>query len=154
MLSYEMNKEVTVVEMQPYFMKSICTSNKYYTIHHLETQGVKLMNCTILKKINHDSVIVEQNISKTVPDPYITWMPTLPENIINPFSKKIKTTCQTVNLKADLVIISTGAVPDDSLYEECVTMRTANEIHNIGDSFSSGRVLEAVKAGYALGRTL
>lgn len=154
MLSYEMNKVVTVVEMQPYFMKNTCTSNKYYTIHHLETQGVKLMNCTILKKINFDCVIVEQNISKTVPDPYITWTPTLPENIINPFSKKIKTTYQTVNLKADLVIISTGAVPDDSLYEECVTMRTAKEIHNIGDSFSNGRVLEAVKAGYALGRSL
>lgn len=154
MLSYEMNKKVTIVEIDTYFMKKTCTSNRYFMIHHLEKRGVKLINCAAVKKISKDSVEVSQNISKSVPNPYITWTPTLPDNIVNPFNRRIEEKYKTIKLHAGLVIMCTGTHTNDNLFEECKKNRTAPEIYNIGDSFSGGRVLEAVKAGYALGNSI
>ncbi|SHK24238.1 NAD(P)/FAD-dependent oxidoreductase [Paramaledivibacter caminithermalis] len=154
MLSYEMSKKVTVIEMDKHFMKKTCTSNRGYMIHHLERKGVKLINCAMLKKISKDSVEILQNLSKTVPDPYVTWTPVLPDSIKNPFSKPIEKEYKSIKLNADLVIMCTGARADDSLFEKCTQNHTAPEVYNIGDSFSGGRVLEAVKAGYAIGNTI
>lgn len=151
MLSCELDKKVTIVELMPYLMKKSCTSNRGYLIHHLENSGVRLMNCTSLKTINAASVLLEQNISKSVPDPYATWKPVLPDNIENPFQKKMVAQIKTFEIAADLVIMCTGAKPEDGLYRECISRHTAAEIHCIGDSFSVGRVLEAVKSGYGLG---
>jgi hypothetical protein len=41
-----------------------------------------------------------------------------------------------------------------SLHEECVRRHVAPEVYNVGDSFSVGRVFDAVRAGFVLGRTL
>lgn len=154
MLGFEMDKKVTVVEMGSHFMKKTCTSNRHYMIHHLEKRGIELLNCTTLMQIKDTSVVLSRNVSKTVPNPYITWTPVLAENIVNPFEKSIKEDYKTLEIPAELVILSTGAVPNDKLYEICLKRRTAPEIYNIGDSFSTGRVLEAVKAGYALGNSI
>lgn len=154
LLSYQMDKKVTIVEMDTHFMKKTCTSNRHYMIHNLNARGVKLLNCTTVKCINTDSITVKKNISKTVPDPYVTWTPILTENIVNPFDKQIKKDIKVIDIKADLVIFCIGAIPNDELYELCKAQRTAPEIYNIGDSFATGRVLEAVKAGYSLGNAL
>ena len=78
MLAYEMGKkEVAVIEMLPHFMKGVCTSNRGHLIHHLEKAGVKLFNCSRLKTVNERSVRVIRNMSRTVPDPYVTWSPLL-----------------------------------------------------------------------------
>jgi 2-enoate reductase len=154
MLSYELDKTVTVVELLPYFMKKTCTSNRGFTLHHLEARGVRLMNCTSLRSITAGSVELLQNVSPTVPDPYVTWTPVLPENVVNPFQKAIGKDEREVSIKADLVIICTGARPEDSLYAECTRKRIAPEVHSLGDAFAPGRVLEAVRAGYALGSSI
>ncbi len=154
MLSFEMKKKVTIVEMTPYFMKKTCTSNRHYMIYNLHKNGVKLMNCSTVKRINQNSVEVSQNISKTVPNPYVTWTPVLPDNIVNPFNKKIKTNNNNITINTDKVILCTGSQPKDDLYYKCTRNRIASEIYNIGDSFSCGRVLEAVKAAYALGNSI
>ena len=52
------------------------------------------------------------------------------------------------------MVLAVGLRPDDSLYEACVREAVASEVQNIGDSFSVGRVFEATKAGYAVGRGL
>jgi 2-enoate reductase len=155
MLAYEMSKKsVTVVEMLPHFMKGVCTSNRGHMIHFLEKAGVTLLNCTRLKSVAERSVKVMRNVSGTVPDPYVTWSPLLPENVKNPLAKKIKVEEREVELEADLVVLAVGLKPEDSLYLACVRDRVAPEIRNIGDSFSVGRVFEATKAGYATGRAL
>ena len=154
MLAYEMGRQVTVVEMLPYFMKGVCTANRGYLIHYLEKANVLLLNCTRLKSVSHGSVRLIRNISPTVPDPYNTWSPLLPENVKNPLAKKIKVKDQEVEVEADLVVLAVGLRLDDSLYEACVRERVAPDIRNIGDSFSVGRVFEATKAGYAVGNAL
>jgi 2-enoate reductase len=154
MLAYEMKKKVTVVEMLPYLMKGICTANRGHLIHYLEKAGVKLLNCARLQSVGRKTIKIRQNVSPTVPDPYNTWSPILPENVKNPLAKKILVEEKEIEIEADLVVLAVGLEPHDGLYESCLKARVAPEIHNIGDSFSVGRIFEAIKAGYAVGRML
>jgi 2-enoate reductase len=154
MLACEMKKQVTVVEMLPYFMKGVCTANRGHLIHYLEKAGVNLLNCARLQSVCRNYIKICQNVSPTVPDPYNTWSPVLPDNVKNPLARKISVEEKEIELEADLVVLAVGLKPDDRLYDGCVRENVAPEICNIGDSFSVGRIFEATKAGYAVGRML
>lgn len=91
-----------------------------------------------------------QNIDKNVPDPYDTWSPILPKNIVNPLAPKVKDNYIQKELDADLVVLAIGGRPDTSLFESCLKEHAAKEIYNIGDSFAGGRVLEATRAAFNL----
>jgi len=153
-LRYEKNCEVTVVEMDKYIMNHTCTANRGYLIYYLRKGGVKLLNCTRLTGIGKDGAEVMRNVSKTVPDPYITWHPILPENVENPLAPKLKVEEKSETIPADLVVMATGGVPNDGLYFEALADNSAPELYNIGDSSSAGKVLEAVRAAYRLGHRL
>jgi 2-enoate reductase len=153
-LACELGKAVTVVEMLPYFMKESCTANRGYLIHYLEKAGVALWNCTRLRRVTPQGVVAGRNVSPTVPSPYVTWRPVLPENVKNPLARPIREQEEEVTLKADLVVLAVGLEPDDALYQACVQEHVAAEIHHIGDSFMPGSILEATRAGYAIGRSL
>lgn len=71
-----------------------------------------------------------------------------------PFAPVIKVKEKIIDLKADMVILATGARPDDALYYACLEARVAPEVYNIGDSVKPARVFEATRAGYELGRSL
>ena len=142
------------MEMLPYFMKGVCTANRGHLIHYLDKADVELLNCTRLKSVSQGSVSLVKNVSSTVPDPHNTWSPILPENVKNPLARKIKVIDREIEREADLVVLAVGLLPDDSLYEACVRERVAPEVRNIGDSFCVGRIFEATKAGYAVGRAL
>lgn len=154
LLAAEQGKRVTIVEMLPYFMKEACTSNRGYLIHHLKKLGVVLLNCTRLKSIEERTVTLLRNTSPTVPDPYVTWAPVLPENVKNPLARPLRVCEEPTSLQADLVVLATGLRPDDSLYRASLQARVAPELHSIGDAFAPGRILEATRAGYAVGRNL
>ena len=147
-------RRVTVVEMLPHFMKDSCTANRGYLIHHLEQAGVELWNCTRLLRVEPGAVVVARNVSPTVPSPYVTWAPVLPENVKNPLARPIRVEEREVRLDADLVVLATGMAPDPSLYEACLREQVAPEVHNIGDALAPGTVAEAVKAGHAIGSLL
>ncbi len=149
-LAYEKDRNVTVVEMLPYFMMGTCTANRGHLIHYLQKKGVTLLNCTMVKEFNEKHVVVERNMHKNVPNPYNTWAPILPENIENPLAPKVGNEPKRVELDADLVVLAMGGKPDDTAYLEGQKLRVAPELYNIGDSFSAGRVLEACRAAYAL----
>ncbi len=61
MLAYEMGRQVTIVEMLPYFMKGVCTANRGHLIHYLEKAGVRLLNCARLKSVDRGSVRIIRN---------------------------------------------------------------------------------------------
>ncbi len=154
-LSYELGiKNITIVEMRSDILRNVCTANRGYMIHHLEKKGVKIMNCTGVDSIKQGSIVLNQNISKKVPDPYITWKPLLPENIPNPFAKKIDFKNREIEIQSDIIIIAMGWKPDRTLYEECMRRQVAPEIYLTGDVHSTGRVFEATKGGYAIGRRI
>ncbi|MDD3946877.1 MAG: FAD-dependent oxidoreductase [Clostridia bacterium] len=150
MLKYELDKNVKVVEMMKYFMNGVCTANRGHIIHYLDRAGVELLNCTTVKSIEEDKVVVSQNKHKHVPNPYNCWAPILPENVENPMDAftKIKDECIERELKADKVIIATGSLANNSLYYELVKENAAGEIYNVGDSFKVGLVFDAVRSAY------
>ena len=148
------SRRVTMVEMLSHFMKGSCTANRGYLIHHLEKAGVVLWNCTRLLRVEPGGVVVARNVSPTVPSPYVTWAPVLPENVKNPLARRIRVEEQEVRLDADLVLLATGMEPDHGFYEACLRNYVAPEVHNIGDSFAPATIAEAVKAGHAIGRLL
>ena len=100
------------------------------------------------------SVQAMRNVSKTVPDPYVTWHPILPENVENPLAPKIKVEEKAETLPADLVVIAAGGRADDALFLEAQRRHAAESLYNIGDSFQVGKVFEAVRSAYALGLSL
>lgn len=153
-LASEHGKQVTVIEMLPGFMKGVCTANRGHLIHVLEQKGVQLLNCTRLNAIRPGEVSVIRNVSSSVPDPYNTWTPLLPENVKNPLAKPIREQLEEQTLPADRVILATGQAPDRRLYQACMENLAAPEIYAIGDGFQTGRVFEAVKAGFTIGRSL
>jgi len=150
-LAYEHGKNVKVIEMLPDIMEGACTANRGHLIRMLKKAGCELINCAKVTSLERDGVVVDRNVSKSVPDPYVTWCPVLPKNIENPLAPKIKLQIESQKIPADLVVIATGGKSDDALYFEAQSKRTAPEIYNIGDSFHAGKVLECTRAAYALG---
>lgn len=150
-LNKELGKEVTVIEMEPYFMNHVCTANRAYLIHYMEKAGIKLLNCTKMLSYEINGVKVSRNVSKTVPNPYKTWNPILPANIENPLAKKIKEEYEEQFIEADIVIQAAGGRCDDSGFYALQKEMPTCEMYNIGDSFKGGKVFEATKSGYAVG---
>lgn len=153
-LAYEKGKAVTVLEMLPHIMATSCTANRGYMIHYLEAHGVQLWNCARPKVIGVDAVLVMRNVSPTVPSPYATWSPVIPENVVNPLARPLRVEEKEVVLPADLVVLAVGMAPDDALYQACLRARVAPEIHNIGDSFAPASILEATRMGEMAGRAV
>jgi 2-enoate reductase len=153
-LASEHGKQVTVVEMLPHFMTGNCTANRGYLLHYLEALDVRLLNCARLSSIDGAGVVIVRNTSPTVPDPYVTWAPLLPANIHNPLARSIGARFAEETLAADMVVLATGLTPASGLFEECVRRHVSPRVYNVGDSFAVGRVFDAVRAGFTLGRTL
>ena len=153
-LKYEHGLDVSVVEMEKHFMNHVCTANRGHLIYYLEKEKVKLLNCTKVVGFEDNGVKVTQNISDTVPDPYLTWHPILPENIKNPLAPNMKLQEVEKIIEADIYIMAIGNKPINQLYFEALKNRVAPEVYNIGDSLKSGKVLEATRAANALSRTI
>jgi len=153
-LAADLGKSVTIIEMLPHIMPDLCTANRGHMIRELERLNVTVLNCTKLMAIDGNSVRLERNVSTTVPDPFVTWTPILPENISNPFAQLIKEEIQEQTLTADLIVLAMGLRPSRAFYESCVSVRVAPEVIQLGDAFQIGRVFEAVKSGWLVGRTL
>lgn len=154
MLKYELGKNVSIVEMAPTLMTNSCTANRGHIMHYLDKAGVKCYNCSTVSAINEDYVEILTNASKTVPNPYATWKPVLPENIHNPLEKKIKNLPKAVQVEADLVVLAAGTVPNNDLYKELQKNRVADVIYNVGDSQTCGKVFTAVKSAFNVAKTL
>jgi 2-enoate reductase len=153
-LAKEKGKEVTVIEQQPVFMKGACTANRGYLLKYLYDAGVTLMNCTSLVSYGLFGVNVRRNASQTVPDPYVSWTPILPDNVPNPLAPKLKERPEELFLEADAVILAAGGKPNEALFHALQAAFPNVPVHNIGDSFAQGKVLEATRGGYALGTRL
>jgi 2-enoate reductase len=153
-LKFEKGLDVKVIEMDKYIMNHVCTANRGHLIHHLQKAGVELLNCAKVVGFGKGTVKVAKNVSPTVPNPYITWHPILPENIHNPMEPKLIVDEKEIELEADIVVIATGGRPDDAAFFDAQAKRAALEIHNIGDSFEAGLVLQATRSAYRLAASI
>ncbi|HKL94284.1 MAG TPA: FAD-dependent oxidoreductase, partial [Clostridia bacterium] len=156
MLNYEYGKDCKVVEMQKYIMNHVCTANRGHIIHYLEKGGVELLNCTKLVRIEGNKVYLSTNVHHSKPDPYNTWSPILPENIENPLEMLKPYREKNVErvLDADFVILALGSKSRNYLYFDLVKENAAAEIYNVGDSFKSANVWNAVRSAYRKARNI
>ncbi len=152
-LAYEQDRNVKVVEMADAMMSGACTANRGHLIHYMEKKGVELINCAKVLSFDEGKVNISR-LTKNVPDPYNTWQPILPKNIVNPLAKKVGGPAVEEAIPADLVILAMGGRADDSFYYEAVKEHIAPEVYNIGDCFKAARVLEATRAALRLALTL
>lgn len=158
-LAVERNvSHVSVVEMLPHMMQGACTANRGHLLHALAGHGVRLLNMTRLERaeqtLGGSLLHVSRNRHKNVPDPYVSWTPILPKNVVNPLAPKVGDDWHEEVIASDLVVIACGGQADDSLFYELQQTHAAPELRNIGDGFAPGRVLEAVRAAYRLGTTI
>ena len=158
-LAVERNvSQVSVVEMLPHMMQGACTANRGHLLHALAGHGVRLLNMTRVERAEQTLggalLHVSRNRHKNVPDPYVSWTPILPENVVNPLAPKVGDDWHEDVIASDLVVIACGGQADDSLFYELQQTHAAPELRNIGDGFAPGRVLEAVRAAYRLGTTI
>ena len=145
---------VTVVEMDKYIMNHTCTANRGYLLKYMYDSGIKLLNCTKSVSFDEKGVVVSRNTSKSVPDPYLSWNPILPENVPNPLAPKLKNEPVEEHLDADLIVMAAGGRPNEALFLELQQKLNTIEVYNLGDSFKGGKVFEATKSGYALALSL
>ncbi|WP_329781325.1 NAD(P)/FAD-dependent oxidoreductase [Parolsenella catena] len=158
-LAVERNvSQVSVVEMLPHMMQGACTANRGHLLHALAGHGVRLLNMTRVERAEQTLggalLHVSRNRHKNVPDPYVSWTPILPENVVNPLAPKVGDDWHEEVIASDLLVIACGGQADDSLFYELQQTHAAPELRNIGDGFAPGRVLEAVRAAYRLGTTI
>ncbi|WP_343008367.1 NAD(P)/FAD-dependent oxidoreductase [Parolsenella catena] len=158
-LAVERNvSQVSVVEMLPRMMQGACTANRGHLLHALAGHGVRLLNMTRVERaeqtLGGSLLHVSRNRHKNVPDPYVSWTPILPENVVNPLAPKVGDDWHEEVIASELVVIACGGQADDSLFYELQQTHAAPELRNIGDGFAPGRVLEAVRAAYRLGTTI
>ena len=158
-LAVERNvSQVSVVEMLPHMMQGACTANRGHLLHALAGHGVLLLSMTRVERVEQTLggalLHVSRNRHKNVPDPYVSWTPILPENVVNPLAPKVGDDWHEEVIASDLVVIACGGQADDSLFYELQQTHAAPELRNIGDGFAPGRVLEAVRAAYRLGTTI
>lgn len=158
-LAVERNvSQVSVVEMLPHMMQGTCTANRGHLLHALAGHDVRLLNMTRVERVEQTLggtlLHVSRNRHKNVPDPYVSWTPILPENVVNPLAPKVGDDWHEEVIASDLVVIACGGQADDSLFYELQQTHAAPELRNIGDGFAPGRILEAVRAAYRLGTTI
>ncbi len=153
-LNKEYGKNVKVVEMTPYFMNHTCTANRGYLLKYMYDSKIELLNCTKLLEFVDGGVKVSRNHHKNVPDPYLTWTPILPENVLNPLAKKVGSVLKDEVLKCDMIVMAGGGRPNENLFLEMQAACNDKEVYNIGDSFKGGKVFEATKSGYMLALSL
>ncbi len=152
-LSREMHCTAKVMEMAHHFMAGVCTANRAHLIDSLKKSGVELFNCARVTGFTEDKVKVAIVDGKK-PDPYNTWQPILPENVENPLAPKYSTKTKDYEFDCDLAVLALGGRPNSKLFYEIQEKKIASSVHLLGDSFTPGKVLEAVRSAYSLGLSL
>ncbi|MDO5016208.1 MAG: FAD-dependent oxidoreductase [Eubacteriales bacterium] len=153
-LSDDPERKVTLVEAGPYAMQNVCTANRGYLLHYLQEKGGQLYNCSQALGYKNGEFRFKQNVSKTVPDPWVTWTPVLADNVNNPFRTPLREEWQERSIPCDLCIVAVGSKADDQLYKDLVTNYCAPEVRKLGDADRPATIRQAIHAGYRLGISL
>ena len=135
-------------------MASSCTANRGHILHYLDNSGVITHNLSQVTRIEKDAVYIKKNVHPSVPNPYNSWQPILPENIHNPLAPKIGEKYENKLLPADLVILALGTRPSEQIYFDLVSSNAAPEIVRVGDAIRPGKVFAATKSAYRTARDI
>lgn len=163
-LAWEKQLDVTVVEMLPDLMTGVVHANRAMLLwmmmgkgsstgHPADAVEIPIKAYTASRAVKFDAGTVYIEANKGRKNPYTPWITLVPENIHNPFDKKLKRgDVEMIPIEADYVIFSTGGRANDALYDQICKEKVAEEIFLIGDARQPGRVWEAVTAANDIAR--
>lgn len=165
-LAAEKGVRVTVVEMLPELMTGVVHANRAMLLWLMMGRGtaadrrddrlaepITAYTASRAVRIEAGRVMLEANRKRW--DPYTPWTTLIPENIHNPFKKKLKPDqVETVAVATDFVVFAASGEPCSDLYYELLAGHAAPEIYCIGDARQPARAWEAISAGNEIARSI
>ena len=165
-LAFEKGLEVTVIEMLPNIMTGVVHANRSMLLWMMMGNGapsghvedaikvpIKVYNASKVVKLEKGKVHIKANLKRK--EQYTPWQTLIPENIHNPFDKKLNPEeVEDIIIDTDYVIFSTGGCAGDALYYELMKDKAAGEIYCIGDALKPGRAWEAITSGNDVARSI
>ena len=162
-IAKENDVQVTIVEMQKYLMNNIVHSNRSMLLWLMSGMGsttdkvndrlnrkVKAYTSSRVVSFKEDEALLEVNKERI--NPYTPWETLIPENIHNPFEKKLNDkNTEEISIKTDFVIFAMGAEENDDLYEKLKNNKKL-QVYNVGDSKKLASAWEAISDANEIAR--
>ena len=162
-IAKENDVQVTIVEMQKYLMNNIVHSNRSMLLWLMSGMGsttdkvndrlnrkVKAYTSSRVVSFKEDEALLEVNKERI--NPYTPWETLIPENIHNPFEKKLNDkNTEEISIKTDFVIFAMGAEENDDLYEKLKNNKKL-QVYNVGDSKKLASAWEAINDANEIAR--
>jgi 2-enoate reductase len=143
-------RQVRVVEQKHFFMMNKPSGHRGFFIKKLKQLGVDLMNCAKLVSID-DGFVSVKRLTGGIPDPYLSWMPVLPDDLGAKCEADFSGNCVDLTIEADLVVLATSDSSENSFYRECRELFAAPEILSLQNSFISSRLYNASGEAFSMG---
>ena len=162
-IAKENDVQVTIVEMQKYLMNNIVHSNRSMLLWLMSGMGsttdkvndrlnrkVKAYTSSKVMAFKENEALLEVNKERI--NPYTPWETLIPENIHNPFEKKLNDkNTEEISIKTDFVIFAMGAKENDDLYEKLKNNKKL-QVYNVGDSKKLASAWEAINDANEIAR--
>jgi 2-enoate reductase len=163
-LAKEKGLEVTVVEMLPDLMTGVVHANRSMLLWLMMGRGstsgnpqdklnqpIRAYTASRVCKFENGKVIIKANRKRS--NPYMPWITLIPENIHNPFNKKLNPEdIEELKIDSDYVIFATGGIAEDSMYYELLKTSKHSEVYCIGDAKQPQRAWEAISSANDISR--
>lgn len=149
--------------MQNHLMNNIVHSNRSMLLWLMSGMGsttdkvndrlnrkVKAYTSSRVVSFKEDEALLEVNKERI--NPYTPWETLIPENIHNPFEKKLNDkNTEEISIKTDFVIFAMGAEENDDLYEKLKNNKKL-QVYNVGDSKKLASAWEAINDANEIAR--
>ncbi|MDG6243286.1 MAG: FAD-dependent oxidoreductase [Methanolobus sp.] len=165
-LAYEKGARVTIVGKNDVLMADTVMSNRGQMLwmllgggspsgkkEHALKEPVKVYNASTVTRFSSGMAHIIANRNRS--DPYTPWKALIPENVNNPFTKKLNPgNTEEIILKTDLVVFATGSQANTGLYYELLRKKAAEKIYCVGDAKEPARVWEAINGANEIARNI
>ncbi|WP_406657650.1 FAD-dependent oxidoreductase [Methanolobus sp. ZRKC2] len=165
-LAYEKELNVTLVGKNKELMPETVLTNRAQMLWMLMGKGspsgkqedslkkpVRVYNASKVEGFSGEKAYIKANVGRK--NPYTPWKALIPENVNNPFEKRLDPyNMEEIVIKTDFVIFAIGGEADDTLYNKLLKAHSANEIYCVGDSSRPGGVWEAVTGANEIARNI
>ena len=162
-IAKEKDVNVTIVEMQKYLMNNIVHANRSMLLWLMSGMGsttdkssdklnkkVKVYTSSKVLEFRENEALLKSNKGRI--NPYTPWETLIPENIHNPFEKKLNdNNTEEISIKTDFVVFATGAEENDELYEK-LKNNNKLQVYNVGDSKKLASAWEAINDANEIAR--
>lgn len=165
-LAYEKEMNVTLISKNNNLMPRTTMANRNQLLWMMMGLGtpnnkkndfikhsIKVYNASMVEKIENDSVHIIAN--KDRKNPYKPWEALIPDNIINPFEKKLNTdNTEKLIIDTDYIILATGISSNNDLYLQILKNNYAQGIYIIGDAKKPNKIWNAINDANEIARNI